>query len=168
VSIFDAQKTHTILVLIMLLGWMEVVGHESTINGESGVCCVGDERVAEVAGWELGIQEWVQFVKVVALQLGVFLWQSLVGFQYHCGAWDARKSGCNAGCQVGNHSSQAINSLNDWSKGIMYPVGCRLFKWLVVVGMLVVGNSQQFSAPGSTRVSASWGYHMLIFMVDAG
>jgi len=35
----------------------------------------------------------------------------------------------------------------------------------VVVGILVVGDSWQFGAPGSARIGASWGYCVHIVMV---
>jgi len=54
VSIFEAQKTHTILVVTLMLGWVEVVGHESTIDGEAGIGWEVDAGVAGVAGWVWG------------------------------------------------------------------------------------------------------------------
>jgi len=91
----------------MVLGQTEVVGHESAINGEAGFGWEVDDRVSGVAGWEQGVREWVWLVKAEELWLGILLWWSLVGLQYHIGAqdaWFAGKGCCDAGCQVVDRS----------------------------------------------------------------
>jgi len=66
----------------MMLGWTEVVGHESMVSGKARVGWEVNAWVAGAAAWERGVQEWAWFVKVVALWLGVWLWQSQ--FALHC------------------------------------------------------------------------------------
>jgi len=57
--VLEAQKTHTILVMTMVLRWLEIVGQISTGCRVAGVGMEGGANVAGVASWKCGVQEWV-------------------------------------------------------------------------------------------------------------
>jgi len=78
------KDSHYIWLMMLNLRQTKVVGQEPKVGKETGVGWEFDVRVAGVAGWERGIQEWMLFGKAVASDLVVLLFQSVFNIGVSC------------------------------------------------------------------------------------
>jgi len=115
----DSHYVWIQLLMLLVLGWAKVVGQDSEVSRETGVCWKVDAGVTWVAGWERGVKEWMWFWGAVLLEPGVLLFWVLVDFcllRRFLGIQCAGKCGHDAGWHVGKCSLQAIDGLKTLGK----------------------------------------------------